>query len=294
MASNNSSCGFVAEKQLLPFMYSVELCVALLGNTFALWMLVTRERRNWHTGVVFSCNLAISDILYVLNFPLLIITYLNDKKWNFTEPVCKIERFLFACNLYVSIYFIMCISVNRYLAIVHPFFTRKHVHPKHAKIVSVLVWISVAILSSPILKFATIKKERCRSFSDKAESYKHGYRVFMAVVGCLLPFVVTFVSYFGVLRAVLKNANITTLEKKKVALIVASVCIIYAMSFVPYHILQIWHFQLKGYKNNNCAVQNAYQVSKGLAGVNMCVHPILYMAMFDSIRTVCCRRSFNK
>ena len=113
----------------------------------------------------------------------------------------------------------------------------------------------------------------------------------MAVVGCLVPFVVTFTSYFGVIWAVLKNANITTLEKKKVALIVATVCIIYFISFVPYHILQIWHFQNE---KQNCVVQNAYRVSKGLAGVNMCVHPILYMAVFDSIRTVCCGRRSNK
>ncbi|KAI4875021.1 hypothetical protein NFI96_013613, partial [Prochilodus magdalenae] len=214
-----------------------------LGNIVALWMLVTKERKNWHTGVVFSCNLAISDILYVLTFPLIIISW--KKTWIFTPPVCKIERFLFACNLYVSIYFIMCISVNRYLAIVHPFFTRKHVGPKHAKIASVLVWVTVAILSSPILRFADVENSRCRSFSENSKEYKYIYRIFMAVMGCLVPFVVTFASYFGVMWAVLKSANITALEKKKVSLIVASVCIIYAMSFVPYHILQVWHFYLK-------------------------------------------------
>lgn len=31
-----------------------------------------------------------------------------------------------------------------------------------------------------------------------------------------------------------------------------------------------------------------YQVSKGLASVNMCIHPILYMALVDSIRVACC------
>ncbi|KAG9278981.1 P2Y purinoceptor 11 [Astyanax mexicanus] len=292
---NSSRCDDTFKSQLLPYIYGVELCLALVGNVFALWLLVTKERRNWHTGVVFSCNLAISDILYALTLPLLIIHYARRKGWPFPEAVCKIERFLFSCNLYASIYFIMCISVNRYLAIVHPFFTRKHVNPKHAKIASLLVWMVVAIISSPILSFAGLRKVRCRSFSNRDEVPKYSYRIFMAISGCLVPFVVTFASYFGVIWVVLKNANITTLEKRKVALIVSLVCVLYAISFVPYHILQIWHFHLKDKKITNCTVDIAYQVSKGLASLNMCLHPILYTAVFDSIRTaVCCKRRSNE
>ncbi|XP_058233298.1 P2Y purinoceptor 11-like [Hemibagrus wyckioides] len=292
MATNRSSCNGTFSMDVLPPMYGVEMCVALAGNILALWLLVTKERKNWHTGVVFSCNLVISDILYALTLPLLIIYYSKGRVWIFGNALCKIERFLFNCNLYVSIYFIMCISANRYLAIVHPFFTRNYVKPKHAKIASLVVWILVAALSSPILYYSGTEKERCSLYADSSQKYmKFVYRVFMAVIGCLIPFLVTFASYFGVIWVVFKNENITSLEKKKVALMVALVCILYSVSFVPYHILQIWHFSLKALKMTNYPVCNGYQVSKALACVNMCLHPIFYMAVFDSIRTMCCRRS---
>ncbi|XP_058233626.1 P2Y purinoceptor 11-like [Hemibagrus wyckioides] len=293
---NRSSCNSTFSRDLLPPIYGVEMCVALAGNILALWLLVTKERKNWHTGVVFSCNLIISDIFYALGLPLLIHYYSNGRVWIFGEALCKIERFLFTCNLYVSIYFIMCISANRYLAIVHPFFTRKHIRPKHAKIVSVFVWIFVASISSPILYYAGVNNnDKCflfvRNYSEPI--IKKNFRVFMAVTGCLVPCVITFASYFGVLWVVFKNANITSLEKKKVALIVGLVCVLYAVSFVPFHILQIWNFKLREEKKTNCYVRNGYQVSKALACLNMCLHPILYMAVFDSIRAVCCRRSYN-
>ncbi|KAB5530705.1 hypothetical protein PHYPO_G00132460 [Pangasianodon hypophthalmus] len=295
MSNSSSSCNSKFSTDLLPPIYGVEMSVALVGNILALWLLVTKEKKNWHTGVVFSCNLVISDILYALTLPLLMVYYSSGRIWKFGDALCKIERFLFTCNLYVSIYFIMCISVNRYLAIGHPFFTRNHVRPKHAKIISLLVWILVASISSPILYYSGVKKERCSLFSDSEhESKKFIYRVFMAVTGCLVPFVVTFASYFGVIWVVFKNENITSLEKKKVALMVGLVCVLYSMSFVPYHILQIWHFKLKKENNINCYVRNGYQVSKALACLNMCLHPILYMAVFDSIRAVCCRRSLNE
>lgn len=284
---------------LLPSMYGVEFIVALTGNLFALWLLVVKERRNWHTGVVLSCNLAISDLLYVLTLPLLIAYYSQKKNWIFGGNVCKIERFLFTCNLYVSIFFIMAISVNRCVALTWPFFTRSHVKPAHAKVVSVIIWIIVGVTSSPMLKFASVcehsNKTLCVSFCAKVqgdESPHFFYKIFLAVFGCLVPFMVTFTSYCVVIRVVWKNVNITTLEKRKVALLIISVLVLYAISFVPYHVLQIYHLYLKIHHHEPlCWVYDLYQVSKGLAALNMCIHPILYMAVFDSIRVACCGKS---
>ncbi|XP_053469426.1 P2Y purinoceptor 11-like [Ictalurus furcatus] len=291
----NWSCNSTFQKGLLPPIYSVEMCVALVGNILALWLLVTKEKKNWHMGVVFSCNLVISDIFYALTLPILIDYYSRDRQWIFGDAVCKIECFLFTCNLYVSIYFIMCISVHRYLAIVQPIFTRKHIRPKHAKIISVFVWIFVASISSPLLYFSGVNGDRCFLFANLlyASNLKSTYRVFMGVIGCLVPFVVTFVSYFGVIMAVFKNANITSVQKKKVALIIGLVCVLYTLSFVPYHILHIVNFKLNEDRNAYCYVHNGYQVSKALVCLNMCLNPILYMAVSDSIRAVCCTRSSN-
>lgn len=285
---------------LLPAVYGVEFTVALAGNLFALWLLVVRERRTWHTGVVLSCNLAISDLLYVMTLPLLIVYYSLDKVWVFGDAMCKIERFLFTCNLYVSIFFIMAISVNRCVALACPFFTRSHVEPAHAKAVSVVIWIVVGVISCPVLKFASTcnmhNSTMCVSFCGKIhgnESPHITYKMFLAVFGCLVPFLVTFTSYCVVIRVVWKNVSITALEKRKVALLVTSVLVLYAISFVPYHIFQNYHLYLKYHSPGNavCWVYDMYQVSKGLATLNMCIHPILYMALFDSIRVACCGKS---
>ncbi|XP_027010975.2 P2Y purinoceptor 11-like [Tachysurus fulvidraco] len=293
----NGSCNSTFSKDLLPPIYGVEMCVALVGNILALWLLVTKEKKNWHTGVVISCNLIITDIFYALTLPLRIVYYSRGRVWGFGNALCKIERFLFTCNLYVSIYFIMCISVHRYLAIVHPFFTRTHICPKHAKIISVFVWIFIASISSPVLYYSGLNKDRCflfANYSSKAlKPSNTAYILFMGVTGCLVPFVVTFASYIGVLWVVCKNTSITPLEKRKVALIVGLVCILYVVSFVPYHILQIRNYKLIEENKTNCYVRNGYQLSKPLACLNICLHPILYMAVSDSIRAVCCRRSSN-
>uniref|UniRef100_A0A8C5HD93 Purinergic receptor P2Y11 n=2 Tax=Gouania willdenowi TaxID=441366 RepID=A0A8C5HD93_GOUWI len=301
MKSNFSECEQFQMK-MLPAVYGVEFVVALVGNMFALWLLVMRERSNWHTGVVLSCNLAISDLLYSLTLPLLIVYYSLGKHWIFGDAVCKIERFLFTCNLYVSIFFIMAISVNRCVALRYPFFTRSHVKPAHAKAVSVIIWIVVGVVSCPVFRYASVclnednNKTQCVSYCDKVPQYEkphYTYKLFLAVFGCLVPFLVTLCSYCAVISVVWVNTTITTLEKRKVALLVTSVLVLYAISFIPYHVSQIYHLYLRinDPKKSVCWVYNMYQVSKGLATLNMCIHPILYMAVFDSIRVACCGRS---
>ncbi|KAK2836263.1 hypothetical protein Q7C36_014132 [Tachysurus vachellii] len=289
---NRSSCNSTFQRELLPSIYGVEMCVALVGNILSLCLLVIKERKNWNIAMAFSCNLIISNIFYALTLPLLIDYYSKALKWDFGDAVCRVERFLFTCNLYVSIYFIMCISVIRYMAIVHPFFTSEHISLKHAKIISVFVWISVASISSPVLYYSGVKNDRCSLFSEPGqEPNKVIFRVCMAVIGCLVPCVVTFASYFGVMVAVFKNAKITSLQKKKVSLMVVLVCTLYTVSFIPYHILQLWYFKVKEENNTNYYACNGYPVSKTLACLNMCLHPILYMAVFDNV--TCLRRSPN-
>ncbi|KAM3863744.1 uncharacterized protein ACN63O_011589 [Diretmus argenteus] len=290
------------QMRLLPSVYGVEFCVALAGNVFALWLLVSRERRNWHTGIVLSCNLAVSDLLYILTLPLLIAYYSLNKHWLFGGAACKAERFLFTCNLYASVFFIMGISVNRCVAIARPFFSRNHVHPGRVKAASVVVWVLVGVISCPVLKFASTcpavhsNNTQCVSHCHRLhhdERAHFAYKVFLSVFGCLVPFLVTLASYCVVVRVVWKNTNIPTQEKRKVALMVVSVLVLYVISYIPYHVFQNYHFYLRmKYPDDTfCSIYNVYQVTKGLATLNMCVHPLLYMAVFDSIRITCCGKS---
>lgn len=292
------------QQWLLPPMLGVEFCVALAGNVAGLWLIWARARgrgrgrRDWHAGLVFSCNLAASDLLYALTLPLLVAYYAGGKHWRFGEAACRAERFLFTCNLYGSILFVTCISLNRYLGIVHPFFARNHVGTGRAGVACVAVWATVAAISSPVLRFAGTSASNvsveCSSTRSQADEPPHfAYSLFLAAFGCLLPFLATAASYGAIFRAVWRNANITRAEKRKVGLLVLAVVALYAVSFLPYHVLRNLHLRMKLQNRSRLdrtrlAVYQAYQVSKGLVTLNMCLHPLLYMALIGSVRALCC------
>ncbi|KAG8129953.1 hypothetical protein E2320_016623 [Naja naja] len=108
---------------------------AVLGNGFTIYHFVAWER-TWHPGIIFSFNLALCDLFYAISLLPLAVYYLPPKDWRYGCPLCKLDRFAFFVNLYGSTFFIACISLNRYVAIVHPFFAHERIDSFHAKVVS--------------------------------------------------------------------------------------------------------------------------------------------------------------
>nr|XP_032655094.1 P2Y purinoceptor 11-like [Chelonoidis abingdonii] len=278
---------------------TVEFFLAFGGNAFAIYRFVAHER-SWHTGIVYSFNLAVSDLLYALSLPFLAAYYYPPKHWRYGLALCKLERFLFSCNLYGSIFFLTCISVNRYLGIVHPLLVHGRLEPRHAKLLSGATWLLVAGLSAPTLHFSALQPrgnctECLGSATDEQLPQYLPYSLFLAAVGCGLPFLLTLLSYAAILRTVCRNPHITRLEKRKVGRLVSVGVALYAVSYLPYHTLRNLNLHLRqrylqdGHLNFQHAlpIHSAYQLSKILVTLNICAHPLLYSALADSMRGWC-------
>ncbi|XP_063787554.1 P2Y purinoceptor 11 [Pseudophryne corroboree] len=289
---NATSFSHVQINYLAP-VYGVEFFVAVLGNGLAIWLLGHGGSRNPHAGIIFSLNLAVSDLAYALSLPLLVAYYVMKKNWIFGLALCKVERFLFNCNLYGSIFFITCISANRCLGIVYPLYARGRVESKHAKLASVAVWVMVAIISSPVFAFSTLNKEHntteCigTAIDSKLGAYLP-YSLFLAGFGCGLPFVITLLSYIGIARAVWKSHGLAPREKRKVVTMVCVVVALYCISFLPYHILRNVNLFSRLKSKPDCKwssfIHSAFQVTRALVALNPCVHPLLYTSVMDNVR----------
>ncbi|XP_010633330.2 uncharacterized protein LOC104869680 [Fukomys damarensis] len=156
-AAANHVLSSYQENFLCPVLIA-EFLVAMTGNGLALHRLRTREPRPWNPAVVFSVQLAVSNLLYALTLPPLAAYLYPPKSWAYGAAACRLERFLFTCNLLGGIVFLTCISLTRYLGVVHPFFARCHLQPKCAWAVSVAGWALAALLAAPTLVFSGLKK----------------------------------------------------------------------------------------------------------------------------------------
>ncbi|KAK2897186.1 hypothetical protein Q8A73_013566 [Channa argus] len=148
---NTTSCtrvNFDFPGKFLPPVFILVFIIGLVANGWGLKSLM----QNWKKLKivnVFVFNLGLADILYLLTLPVLVVYYFMNSKWIFGDTFCKITRFCFNLNLYGSIGFLTCISVYRYLAIVHPVRVIGRLTLTHSVVISVMVWLLVSVQSLP-------------------------------------------------------------------------------------------------------------------------------------------------
>jgi len=299
MAAQLTHCGNFSrfQESLWPVL-AAQFPPALLANGLAVYRFAARQR-SWHSGVVYSFHLAVSGTLYALSLPFLAAYYYPPKDWRYGRAFCKLERFLFNCNLYGGIFFVTCISLNRYLGIVYPLRVRGWLQPRHAKALSAGVWALAAALSAPTLFFSELEEEKgaieCLGSAVQRRLREfYPYSLLLAGLGCGLPFLLTASCYAAIIRTVFRNPHLSRPEKRKVGMLVGAGLALYAFSYLPYHIFRNLNLgrRLLRPGTEDCAVSRAIhaaaQVCKILVNLNICLHPLLYAALADSTQS-CCR-----
>lgn len=135
----------------IPAIFSIIAVLGTIGNTLAVCVLGHASASRVTVANTFMLNLCVSDLLFLLSLPLWAVYYSLGYSWTFGRLTCKLCGALLNFNLYASIFFITSMSVDRYLAIVHPFRSLNSRNPRRARLVCLLVWVLACACSSPSL-----------------------------------------------------------------------------------------------------------------------------------------------
>ncbi|XP_042349110.1 type-2 angiotensin II receptor-like [Plectropomus leopardus] len=136
---------------VIPAIYSVICVLGTVANALAVGVLAHSSTSRRTVANTFMLNLCVSDLLFLLSLPLWAVYYSQGYSWPFGWVACKVCGVLHNLNLYASIFFITCMSIDRYLAIVHPFRSQSARDPKLAKLTCILVWVLACACSAPTL-----------------------------------------------------------------------------------------------------------------------------------------------
>uniref|UniRef100_A0A096LZX9 P2Y purinoceptor 2 n=1 Tax=Poecilia formosa TaxID=48698 RepID=A0A096LZX9_POEFO len=310
-SSNSSSpfCRFNEDFKfiLLPVSYALVFVIGLALNATALFVMVFRTKR-WKPSTIYMFNLTMCDTLYIFTLPFLIFYYADENDWPFSEPVCKLIRFLFYANLYISsILFLCCISIHRFLGICHPVRSLSWVSARRARLVSVAVWACVLFCQAPILYFARtrdVKTERICYDTTSSELFDD-FLVYSSVVSVLmfaLPFMVVMICYGLMVRKLLEpgwGSNAQRSKQKSVKMIII-VLAAFMLCFLPFHLTRSLYYSFRYLRQMDpsqisCslleAASVAYKVTRPLASANSCVDPILYFLAGRDARSTLTKKS---
>ncbi|XP_049437387.1 P2Y purinoceptor 1-like [Epinephelus fuscoguttatus] len=296
---NKSSCprvSFDFTGRFLPPVYIIVFIVGLVANGWGLKSLLQKWKKLGNINV-FVFNLGLADILYLLTVPFLVVYYFMKSKWIFGDAFCKITRFCFNLNLYGSIGFLTCISVYRYLAIVHPMRVMGRITVTHSVIISVMVWLLVSVQSLPDMFYTKRYSKPYRNNTEKCfdttdniyvESYLK-YTLGWTLTGFCIPFLITLGCYGHVIVVLCRTNTTDKVLKQRSLKLLFILILLFSVCYIPYHAFKNFNLMARVLTSQGLCpewsngVYIAHQISRGLACLNSALNPLVYLHGHEDI-----------
>ncbi|XP_067463899.1 lysophosphatidic acid receptor 6-like [Thunnus thynnus] len=286
--------------------FSLVFVFGLLFNMVAMYIFgCTLKLRNETT--TYMINLVVSDSLFVLSLPFRIV-YFIKREWLFGSVLCKISVALFYTNMYGSILFLTCISIDRFLAIVHPFRSQAIRTKRNAKLACCTVWVMVLSGSIPtgFLLDTTSPKNVNSSTYYCFENYSRKQWkselskvvVFIETVGFIIPLLLNVFCSVMVLWTLKKPQTLTrggNLNKAKILRMIIVHLLIFCFCFIPYNVNLIFYALVRSNVLQGCdaeyVVRTIYPIALCIAVTNCCFDPVIYYFTSETIQSSIKRKS---
>ncbi|XP_020357357.1 ovarian cancer G-protein coupled receptor 1 [Oncorhynchus kisutch] len=265
--------------------YILVLLIGVPTNAFSLYHAWLQLRAKNELGV-YLLNLTMSDLLYLASLPLWLQYIFQGDDWSQTEWLCQLCGFLLYENIYISIGFLCCISIDRYLAVVYPFHFTAFRSMRAATLASAFIWlkeIAVGVVFFRHKELSTDRTNQSVCFEHyPMQPWEYPINYYRFSVGFLFPLGILSVSYFRVLRAVRKSTGTQSAQKTRIKNLVTSTIVIFLVCFSPYHVFLL----LRTVFERDCpfiiSIFNYYHFSLLLTSFNCVADPALYCFVSES------------
>ncbi|XP_057709150.1 G-protein coupled receptor 183 [Corythoichthys intestinalis] len=294
--TNQSVCDVLVYQRaatfLFPAFYSLLFIVSICGNALVLSVMCQR-RQKFNSTTVYLFNLALSDGLFTLTLPGRIVYYILHFDWPFGDYACRMTTLLFFANTYAGIGFMTCISLDRYLAVVHPQRLRCMRRVKVVRWVCCLVWALVLAQVAPLLFHSMLQDHKGRRtcmeyFNLDSSDWMPRVLLLACVISFCCPLTAILASYASIHRKLkaVSECNSASRRNHRTNMIILLILLTFVVVFGPYHINVMQFMSRKMHHEVSCeelrAFKTSSQITFSLMNFNCCLDPVIY---FFAIKT---------
>lgn len=270
--------------KLIPALYISILAVGVPANLFILCSLAFKVRKV--SSAILYCSLALSDLLLLLTLVLKAHYHLGGNDWGFGEAACRVITACFYGNLYCSAQTLACISVKRYVAVVHPFLYKGLPKRMCTAWVTLVLWLVFGAALVPELlvrQSYSIPQLHITTCHDilplglDSHRFLLYYNLILSISGLLIPLLVSVVCYVRILNELKKSHCDWGLYIRSSSL----VFVIFLVCFTPAGILHFVHY-VQLYKNGTESLYVYFNIAVCLCCFHAAMDPFLFMLMSRS------------
>ncbi|KAM3857573.1 leukotriene B4 receptor 1-like [Diretmus argenteus] len=277
----------------LPISVSAQIGIAILalafvlgfpGNLFVVWSVICRVKKRSVTCLL-VLNLAAADAFVLLSAPLFLRYLAGGRGWEFGSAACKLVHYLSNVNMYVSIYLICLMSIDRWLAVSKPFLSQRMRTKRSLMVLLLVVWIMAFVLALPmpfyrsdlkIFQHRNISYSFCTQYHWDSVGHQVFQYLFETTMGCLLPFTIITLCYSTVICRLRSAMFQRKGQGSRLILLIVST---FAVFWLPYHIINI--MEVIGLLHNSKVLQKAAEDARpnvtAFAYFSSAINPILYV-----------------
>ncbi|XP_073680921.1 proteinase-activated receptor 1-like [Garra rufa] len=275
--------------RIMPLIYTFILLLSLPLNGLAL-VTFTCKIREKNPAVIYMSHLACVDLLFTLLLPLKIHYRMNGTNWVFGEAACRFLNAAYYCNMYCSILLMMCMSVDRLLAVVFPITSRTWRSTRKATCICTLVWLLALTGIVPLLTLRqTITFQNlgvtCLDFLED-DSIEMLYLCVFLIIPCIyffLPLVIILVSYSTIIYVLctkldyLLTSSSSSDNRWRAAIMATAVLTEFVVCFVPSNAMLLYHL-VTCLVTGSCRTDTylAYVLAVCLGSSSVFLDPLLY------------------
>ncbi|XP_078232305.1 somatostatin receptor type 3 [Pogona vitticeps] len=276
------SLGLDVSGVLIPLVYLVVCVVGLAGNSLVIYVVLCHAVSESVTNV-YIFNLALADELFMLGLPFLAAQNALSY-WPFGSFMCRLVMAVDAINQFTSIFCLTVMSVDRYLAVVHPGKSSKWRTARVAKAVSATVWVLSSVVVMPVVVFSEVPQgmNTCHiKWPEPAAVWKAGFIIYTAVLGFFGPLLIICLCYLLIVikvRSSGRKVQAVTAKRKhserRVTRMVVAVVAVFVLCWLPFYVLNIinviWTLP------EEPSLFGVYFLVVVLPYANSCANPIIY------------------
>ncbi|KAK1162455.1 G-protein coupled receptor 35-like [Acipenser oxyrinchus oxyrinchus] len=282
MNNTASPCNISMPRAVETFQMVISIPVLILGllfNTAALFLLCCKLRE-WTETKIYMTNLAVADFILLFSLPFKMATYHHI----FAKQFCMLLVSVYYVNMYVSILTITAISVDRYIAIKHPFRARTLRSPLKAAAVCLMIWLIIGSFSVMVYTDSTHKDSKLqhKCFQSNAPTgFSFKLVLLIEMVGFCMPLVIlTFCSTQAIYSLSKDISSDCRDEKRRGIHVIATNLVVFFICFAPIHVAMFLQHLFKTIDPSNCSLQqqmaNFMHVSSCITNTNCCLDAVCY------------------
>ncbi|KAL7289374.1 hypothetical protein TKK_0016577 [Trichogramma kaykai] len=288
---------------LWSLLFGCMIIVATGGNIIVIWIVLAHKRMRTVTNY-FLVNLSIADTTVSTLNVIFNFIYMLNSHWPFGDLYCRINPIIAVITVTASVYTLMAISIDRYMAIVNPL--KPRMGKRATLCVAMTIWVVSVAMSLPNIWFYqtesqnltdgnvrtvcfVVPDEGAVNAENKAERL---YNVCFMILTYFLPIGAMCFTYARIGLELWGSQSIgeatqrqieNIRNKRRVVKMMMIVVVIFAVCWLPYH---IWFIviSLMPHVTTNSYAQEVYLAIYWLAMSNSMYNPMIYCWMNSKFR----------